>query len=222
MLLWGVAAAWALGAVLGLIARPELIGQDRKPMAPAKVGAPTAPEPPSLRAVLADAKGVEPAPTPDAGPLDLGLAPPPTDARPPVARDWADGPPVAVIVAPPPEGQRPPAVISARPEAAPRRADSPGPSFDCSFARSYADEVVCSDPELAAADRALDRAYRRARDAGAPDWVLRQRHAEWSRAREAAAREGAWAVDEVYRARIDELNDQSQAYAADPARRLQP
>jgi uncharacterized protein len=66
--------------------------------------------------------------------------------------------------------------------------------------------LVCSNPQLGAADRRLNRAYQQARAAGVPDSQLERQQQRWLAARSAAAREAPWAVQDVYQARIAELN----------------
>lgn len=56
-------------------------------------------------------------------------------------------------------------------------------------------------------DIRLARAYRRAAEAGVPEWRLERQQARWREARDAAAREAPWAVPRVYAARIAELDD---------------
>jgi len=70
--------------------------------------------------------------------------------------------------------------------------------------------VVCADRRLAARDRQLQQAYRNAEAAGVPASALRRQQARWVQARAAAAREAPWAVEDVYEARISELNDLSR------------
>jgi uncharacterized protein len=67
--------------------------------------------------------------------------------------------------------------------------------------------VVCADRRLGARDRQLQQAYRNAEAAGVPESSLRRQQARWLQARAAAAREAPWAVEDVYEARISELND---------------
>lgn len=67
--------------------------------------------------------------------------------------------------------------------------------------------VVCADQRLGARDRQLQRAYRNAEAAGVPSSSLQRQQARWLQARAAAAREAPWAVEDVYEARISELND---------------
>jgi len=67
--------------------------------------------------------------------------------------------------------------------------------------------VVCADRRLGARDRQLQQAYRNAEAAGVPTSSLQRQQARWLQARAAAAREAPWAVEDVYEARISELND---------------
>lgn len=67
--------------------------------------------------------------------------------------------------------------------------------------------AVCADRSLTARDRQLQRAYRNAEAAGVPASALRRQQDRWLQARAAAAREAPWAVEDVYVARISELND---------------
>jgi uncharacterized protein YecT (DUF1311 family) len=78
---------------------------------------------------------------------------------------------------------------------------------DPACAGGRAAEIVCSDPEFAAADRDLNRAYRRALRSGAvaPE-DLRADQREWLSLREDAARRSPRALADVYDQRIDELN----------------
>jgi hypothetical protein len=68
--------------------------------------------------------------------------------------------------------------------------------------------AVCADSRLSARDRQLQQAYRNAEAAGVPASTLRRQQARWQQARAAAAREAPWAVEDVYEARISELNEQ--------------
>jgi uncharacterized protein len=80
-------------------------------------------------------------------------------------------------------------------------------SFDCTTARSGAERMVCSDAELAAADREMARAYRRAMLSGLmPPQELRAEQRDWMDIREDAARRSPRAVASIYGQRIDELN----------------
>lgn len=68
-------------------------------------------------------------------------------------------------------------------------------------------QAGCGDRRLDARDRQLQRAYRNAEAAGVPASALQRQQARWLQARAAAAREAPWAVEDVYEARISELND---------------
>ena len=67
--------------------------------------------------------------------------------------------------------------------------------------------MVCSDSRLSARDRQLQQAYRNAEAAGVPTSALRRQQDRWRMARAATARDAPWAVEDVYEARISELND---------------
>lgn len=67
--------------------------------------------------------------------------------------------------------------------------------------------LVCADPRLNQRDRQLQRALRDAEAAGVPASALRRQQERLRQARAAAARDGSWAVEDVYEARIAELND---------------
>jgi hypothetical protein len=67
--------------------------------------------------------------------------------------------------------------------------------------------IVCADPRLTSRDRQMQVAYRNAEAAGVPASSLRRQQQRWEAARTAAAREAPWAVEDVYQARIAELND---------------
>lgn len=70
--------------------------------------------------------------------------------------------------------------------------------------------IVCADSRLAVRDRQLQQAYRNAEAAGVPVSALRRQQDRWVQARAAAARDAPWAVEDVYVARISELNDLSR------------
>ena len=72
------------------------------------------------------------------------------------------------------------------------------------------DPIVCADPRLSVRERQLQAAYHQAEAAGVNPEQLRRQQQRWLAARAAAAREAPWAVEEVYEARIAELNDQSR------------
>jgi len=175
-----------------------------------------------------------PSPTPaapPAAPLAANLPPPNTlpagVSTPPPAPAVLRAPP-PVLAAPPslalqdrPRPQDAPAPL-ARPDPAPQppmraappqvMADARTPLNPCDGLRSYAEQMVCSDPQFGAADRRLRRAYAAALRSGAPADELRADQEEWLRIREEAARYSRNALMNVYHQRIDEL----EAAAADP------
>jgi uncharacterized protein YecT (DUF1311 family) len=79
-------------------------------------------------------------------------------------------------------------------------------SFDCARAQAGAEQEVCADPALAAADRRLARAYRRALDSGVDPIGLRQEQRDWTEIREDAARHSPRALASVYAQRTAELD----------------
>jgi uncharacterized protein YecT (DUF1311 family) len=223
-LLLGVAGAVALGAVLGVVARPDLIGEPAK-MQPARPPAEvTAPTIPQVQVMVRDqAEGetaAAPAPPPEDAPeTQVATAPQarpsqPRAAEPPPPRLR---PPAQVAIAPvrPPEPpprsapapRDPPReapLYASRTEPAPPRAR---PSFDCRYASTRSEELVCADPQLAAADRRLARAYEQAIAAGVPRRYLRAEQDDWLAIREEAARRSPRAVANIYDQRTAELND---------------
>lgn len=78
------------------------------------------------------------------------------------------------------------------------------PSFNCRYARSASERMVCSDPVLAAADWRLHNAFEQARAQADDPRALRAEQDRWLQAREAAAPDPV-EVLETYEARIDEL-----------------
>jgi len=122
-----------------------------------------------------------------------------------VLRDLPAQPDQAAASAPPAAAASDPATVAAAEAPAAR------PSFDCRYARSYAQQMICEDPDLAAQDRRMTRAYAAALAAGAPQEQLRAEQGDWLNLREDAARRSAQAVRNIYEQRIEEL----EALAAD-------
>jgi len=199
----GIAAAVALGLALGYFARPHL-------------AQPTTPTP--MRAVTPAAGGtlpvevnapVPPPPLKSAGKLEV--------LPPDLARN-APRAPAALPAAPPlPVVSTPAYPAPAYPSAEPSRPIARGPyetlapqvaSGDpaCAGVRGRAAQMVCADPQLADADRELNRAYRRALRSGVSPDQLRADQRDWLAIREDAARHSPRAVASVYEQRIDELN----------------
>lgn len=137
--------------------------------------------------------------------------------------DWAaiappvQAPPLPVTaLAPPPAPVEEVAEVEPEPRQMRRFSSlpfgAPRPSFDCRYAQTEAEQMVCSDRRLAAADRRMASAFRRAQRAGVPDRVLRRQQDIWLDAREAAAHDAPEAVEEVYEARTAELEDMAEGY----------
>lgn len=225
----GVAIALVLGLGVGYLAQPDLGAPETaaRPMAPAPPGAqqgltiqPGAPQ--AMAAVAPRESGKL-----EVLPPDMARAARQTAqvsapmAAPAAARDVSDiaaDPPEASL--PPPAHLAPPSMAQAAPRAPypapaypnpsspsqsyPRMAAADGP---CGAGASRAAQMVCSDPDLSAADRALNRAYRRALRSGAmPPGQLRAEQQDWLSIREDAARRSPRALAGLYDQRIDELN----------------
>ncbi|HEY8615302.1 lysozyme inhibitor LprI family protein [Phenylobacterium sp.] len=237
LLIGGVAGAVALGLVFGLWARPQFgeDDRDRGPMRPVPAEATQTP------AMPVEVARPTPAPVPVAdGPLEVlppelaeapperlpqVVAPTPPQRLPTVTRTAPTAPraqpPVQVAQAPPPPAVVPRSapeaaapVVARAPEPPPYVAPPPDrvtPSFNCRYARSPSERLVCSDPELAAADRRLARAYNRAVAAGIPARELRAEQDDWLSIREQAARRSPRAVASVYEQRIQELNELAES-----------
>lgn len=186
-LIGGIALACVLGVGLGLAARPQLTANAPRPAAMA----------PSSKTVerQMDIVMAEPqpqAPAPKSTPLEV--------MSPELAQ-------AAEAVTPPPAPTREPVVEPQYVEAS--------PSYDCREASSPAEEMVCSDPALAAADRHLARAFQRAIKAGAPYDLLRAEQDDWLAIREDAARHSPRAVAAIYDQRIGQLNAMARGEGPD-------
>jgi uncharacterized protein YecT (DUF1311 family) len=213
----GTAAMIALGLALGLWARPNL-GASHDTDAAERAAAPVhievdrpAPPPPvtsngKLEVLSPD---VAAASRQAAAPTLSSLATQafarlvtPDDAAPPPPLPAASQP------APQPRVEAPPrmAALTAPPVVAPSPSPQARAGFDCGGAGGVAEQMVCSDPDLAAADRDMSRAYRRALRSGASPGALRADQRDWLGIREEAARHSRQALAQVYQQRIDELN----------------
>lgn len=206
LMLAGVAGALVLGVLFGLWARPELIGS--KPAATP----PAAADPGAAQVPLVVAPPAESEPPPRA-PGRLETLPPEMAAA---AR--TQGLP---SMAPEPGAETAEPSAAARGSASPEAAESPPSpryvsSFDCATARPGAEEMVCEDPALAAADRRMARAYRRAMRSGVDPDELRQEQRDWTAIREDAAMHSHEALAQVYDQRIEELNRIAEAAPGAP------
>lgn len=200
----GTAAALALGIGGGLLLRPDLGSKGHSDEAPRS--GPAVPievnHPPPQAAPTSNGKlEVLPPDQAAAARAAVAAAAPPS----PSVSYVPAGPPPLPAVSPSPSITPAPAVRQPPPlQVAPTPARA-GP--DCSGARSPAEAMVCGDPELTAADRELNRAYRRALRSGAvPPGALRSDQRDWLGIREQAAQHSRRALAQVYRQRIDELN----------------
>jgi hypothetical protein len=149
----------------------------------AEAARPVAPVPPVVARTAPPAPAVARVPTP---------APTPVPER-----DFAVAPRTQPVIP-----ARPPVV-----QEEPRRvARNEGPAFNCRYARSRSEQMVCGDGELAQLDRRLNRAFNRAVSSGVPYRELRREQDDWLSIREDAARRSPDAVASVYRQRIRELD----------------
>ena len=202
----GVVAASALGIAGGFFMKPGLGDQQparqaavRKveiPREPEGLGIIVTPAPEPVTPVLPPA----PRTAPDAGytpqPIPRITAPPPVrTSQAPAAPRIVNG----AVMKPYVEAVKRPAPVTRASRTTTR------PSFNCRYARTTSERMICVDPNLAAADRRLAQAYSQAVASGIPERVLRRQQDEWLGAREAAARYGPRDVERVYNARIAEL-----------------
>lgn len=213
MLLGGVGVALGLGLLFGVFAKPDFgaDGRDRGPMQPVTRTAEDTVSTP----VPVEVAAVAPTPPPkSAGKLDV--------LPPDLARAAEANASIAAARAPAPRPQPRPAPTLEAPAPAPREiapaprfAEAPAPamarpSFDCRYAGTRAERMVCGDAELARLDRQLDRAFDRAVSSGIPYRALRAEQDDWLSIREQAARRSPEAVESIYRQRIAELDDLSR------------
>lgn len=205
MLLGGVGAAIGLGLVFGLLAKPDLVDPtpSRAPMQPVT---PPAASSAAVPVEVAPSTPPTAAPAPPAGKLEV-LPPDMARASQPRSTVFPTAPPrpapVVEPAAPVPReiAPAPPRIVAAPP------APAVQPSFNCRYAGTPAERMICADPELASLDRRLDRAFERAVASGIPYRELRAEQDDWLSIREDAARRSPAAVESVYRQRIAELND---------------
>lgn len=215
LLLGGIAVACVLGAVIGVMARPQLIGMGTKP--PPAIAAPE-----RQMDIVTDRMDPEPpppAPVPserlETLPPDMAAAAPrpPPAAEPEWPRDTSI-PPLSPRAPDAPEAPwAPEAPVARDPAWRGPTARAERPSFDCSRTRSQAEDMVCSDPALAASDRQMARAFQRALRAGVPPGQLRAEQNDWLDIRDDAARRSPRALAAVYDQRIEELNAMADGQA---------
>lgn len=149
-------------------------------------------------------------------PVAAPAPPPPRDAKAPLLEVLAPEhipPPAPRKVAAAPArfvdtSVSPPASAQVR---TPEPVDTASP---CAEAGSVAEQMICEDPGVAAADRRMNRAYAAALAAGVPRDDLRADQDDWLQAREDAAVQSRRAMMQAYRERIGEL----EALAGPPPR----
>jgi len=143
-----------------------------------------------------------PAPAPDDSRVSILVDP---GKPPPIPKSNGQmevlGPGMAEAAAPPPAAVVPPL------DAAPVEPARSGPSFDCNGRLTRGQEMVCANPDLAAADLRMARAYAAAAAAGAPTDDLRAEQADWRAIREDAAAHSPDAVAQIYEQRTRELQE---------------
>ena len=117
--------------------------------------------------------------------------------------------PAAPPEPPPTLAPTPPRKATAQAEAAPAAPAAPRATVAVSACHGTpAERLVCAEPQLADADRAMRQDLRAAERAGVSPDDLRLGQAEFDRRREAAARISPGALAEVYVERIEELDGQ--------------
>lgn len=188
MVVRGIAVALALGLVGGLVMRPNL--EDQPPMKQAAMRRAEIPREPDN--------------------LEIMVMPPRQEVIPLSPSSQTPGPQPIQPSLPAPRPVDPRYAARPTPASVARPRERARPSFNCRYARTPSERMVCVDPNLAAADRRLATAYRDAVKAGVPERVLRRQQDMWLGAREAAARYGPEDVSRVYEARISELEGMSR------------
>ena len=194
-LIGGVAVACVVGLGLGFLARPQLVTNSSKPVATLPA-AKTAEQ----QMALEMAQPPPEAPALKSSPLEV-MSPEQAQA--------------AAANTPPPSPQIVDVGVPAADVSEPEPASREQASFDCRRAASYAEEMVCSDPALAAADRHLARAFQRAVRLGVPYDLLQSEQNTWMMVRVEAARRSPRAVAAIYDQRIEQLNAMARGEGPD-------
>ncbi len=178
----------AVGLALGLWLRPTFdraFGHAASSPAPVAIASVT-PAPPQIDTSAIDAPGKQ---TAAAMSLQLANGPP-----------QAEAPPVVSAPPPPRPADTAAAPAKAADKAATKATAKVAAVLTCAPGGSKADQMVCADPALSAADHDLRKAAERAANAGGnPDQV------DWLVTREAAARRSPQALKEAYQHRTAEL-----------------
>jgi uncharacterized protein YecT (DUF1311 family) len=177
----------------------EVAARPSAPVVPAPTGEKLEVLPPDLPAPVPEALIAQSEPTP------VLRAPPAGEA----ARA-ATTPPVQTPAAASVKGRDASAVGAEDPPAPPPpspRARAERESFACADLPTPAMFMVCADRRLARLDQRMKRAYEAALAAGASPGRLRRDQEEWLDVREDAAAHSRAAVADIYRQRIEELED---------------
>lgn len=179
--------------------------------------APPAVPPPKMAVEVATRPAPAPLPPPAAATQKLEVLPPPPPAQAvhpapaaPVRQAQRDPAPRAIASAAPVPPARDVAATASQAPAEPRPAPQPQPpprSFACNDLPTRAMTMVCGDARLARLDLKMKRAYQAALAAGASPRALRADQDDWLDVREDAAQVSRGSVANVYRQRIDELED---------------
>ena len=167
---------------------PDMATSTDAPADTRAMGAAPAMAPPPASATAAQERPqAQPRPQPQAQPQQQGQAQVPTTQTPPAA------PPMGAAAPPPvPAPVRTAPAARSEPPRKREAADNGGtvlreatgvavqPSFDCAKARSRAERMICSDPELAQLDRDTGRLHARAKAAARDQAAFkRQNDREW-------------------------------------------
>jgi uncharacterized protein YecT (DUF1311 family) len=204
------AALITIGLAGGAVAVVLGLGASRKPVEQGPMAASV----PTIPITVADRVATPAVPVVD---------PPATRSSPSVTERQAVSPPVVLsdatpapaarpssipVIAAPPPVARTPQIALAAPHAEPAQ-PVPEPrsasAEKCVSALTRAEQLVCADPELAAADQQMVHAYRAAIAAGAPERMLAREQLDWLHARDDASRRSRQAVANLYDLRISDL-----------------
>jgi hypothetical protein len=180
----------------------EVAQSDGVPPAPPAVAAPRAML--ALRGAL-NAIPAHPARTPPGSRTDRLAPTPPASAPPAPIPGRAEPPPPETAPVAPPRAE-----LEAPPALRPAVVHVPG-ALDCGNVVSLAQDIVCRDPGLRAAELRVAEAYASALAAGASERRLRRDQVEWLNMREEAARHSKQAVENLYRQRLQQLDGGADA-----------
>ncbi|HEX5776653.1 MAG TPA: hypothetical protein VFX95_08240 [Caulobacteraceae bacterium] len=191
----------------------DIVLDDRPPEAMAEPAPATADTsgimPPAAEVAPAPAQPEDPRPAVKAPASEASPSPSPPTPAPPATRQAAQAAPRPAPI-PPPAAPRtvetpPTPAYTPTPPPSWRAVRTTRPSFNCRYARTVSEQMVCTDPGLATADRRLARAYHQAIRRGIPEPELRRQQDIWLGVRESAARAGPEGVARAYAERTAQL-----------------